>query len=159
LATIELLIILPGNMLRSTSFTTNANNGSPTATTTVWLDAAPLPTGVPPPNCTPGPYNMPTTNNSLHTNSCISNQEYGAAWQCLDQDYVPFVIEYQGSYPFITVGSLRPPWQIPGFSYGAQVPFMNVTFYPLTPSIDKDDPNAGGAMFVHALYNKLTVGK
>ena len=141
------------------NFTTNANNRSPTATTTVWLDAGPLPTGVPRPDCTAGPYNMPTTNNSLHTNSCISNQEYGAAWQCLDEHYVPFVIEYQNGHPFITIGSLYPPWEIQGFSYGAQVPFLNETFYPLTPSIDKDDPNAGGAMFVHALYNKLTVGK
>ena len=161
MATIELQIILPGKFLRSAKVTTNANKRSPTATTTVWLDAGPLPTGVPPPNCTEGLYDMPTTNNSLHTNSCISNQQYGAAWQCLDQDYVPFLIAYQGAYraPFISIGSLKPPWLISGFSYGPQVPFLNETFYPLTPSIDKDDPDAGGAMFVHALYNKLTVGK
>lgn len=159
MATIEPRIILPRKLLRSTIVTITANKHSPTATTTVWLDAAPLPTGVPPPNCTPGLYAMPTTNNSLHTNSCISNQQYGAAWQCVDQESVPFFIEYQSSHPYINIGPVYPPWQTPGFSYGAQVPFFNGSFYPLTPQIDKDDPNAGGAMFFHALYNKLTVGK
>lgn len=136
---------------------TGTENG-PTATTTVWLDAAPLPTGVPPPNCTPGSYNMPTTNISLNTSSCISNQRYANAWGCLQEEPVPFWIKYLGSAAIIRLGKPGPgktPGQ--GFNYGPQVPDLNNSFYPLTPSIDKDDPSAGGAMFVDVLYNKLTV--
>jgi hypothetical protein len=100
---------------------------------------------------------MPTSNQSVYTPSCILNQQYAAAWECLDEEPVPFWIEYKGQKPFIKLGQPGPGRT--AFTYGAQLPNLNDSYFPLVPSIDKDDPNAGGAMFVALLYNKLTVGK
>lgn len=102
---------------------------------------------------------MPTWNNSLHNPSCILNQSYGNAWSCLQEEPVPFGIRYHNGNPVIRLGQPGPGQTGQGFNYGAQVPNLNGSFYNLTPSIDKDNPSAGGAMFVDVLYNKLTVGK
>lgn len=101
---------------------------------------------------------MPTSNISLNTPLCIANQEYASAWECLYDEPVPFWIRYKDHKPFISLGQ-DGPGNGQGFSYGAQKPDLNGSFYPLVPSIDKDDPSAGGAMFVALLYDKLTVGK
>jgi hypothetical protein len=39
------------------------------------------------------------------------------------------------------------------------MPDLNGSLLPLQPSIDKDNPSAGGAMYLDILFNKLTVGK
>jgi hypothetical protein len=76
----------------------------------------------------------------------------------LEEEPVPFWIQYHDRKPFIKLGQ-DGPGKTQGFNYGAQVPDLNNSYFPLMPSIDKDDPTAGGVMFVALLYNKLTVGK
>lgn len=103
---------------------------------------------------------MPTQNISVDTPSCIKNSEYSDAWGCLQQEPVPFDINYKHTNARIQIGAPGPGSPGRGaFNYGAQVPDLNGSYYPLTPALDKDDPNAGGVMFFSALYNKLTVGK
>jgi hypothetical protein len=103
---------------------------------------------------------MPTQNISVDTPSCIKNSEYSDAWSCLQQEPVPFDISYKLDQARIQLGAPGPgsPGRGP-FNYGAQVPDLNGSYHPLTPALDKDDPNAGGVMFFNVLYNKLTVGK
>lgn len=102
---------------------------------------------------------MPTTDISLDISSCILNEGDGDAWGCLQQEPVPFEIDHVGAESIIKLGLPGPGKTGQSFDYGAQVPDLNGSHYPLSPSMDKDWPSYGSAMFFNVLYDKLTVGK
>lgn len=103
---------------------------------------------------------MPTENISLDTPSCIQNPAYSDAWGCLQGQPIPFEIRYFHHAAQIQLGVPAPGTPNRGpFNYGAQIPDLNNSYFPLTPALDKDNRNAGGVMFFNMLYNKLTVGE
>ena len=133
---------------------------APVTTTTVFLDATPLPTTVPMPDtdvCPRGNYSVSIGGlGTLCSNSCVNSSVLADAWSCLQGGSLDIeVTEVPNGGPgamnvsFIDSGALRP-----NFTYGAQPPHISGA-HRLKPFGDKDD--GAPTLFFWTFYNKVTI--
>jgi hypothetical protein len=132
------------------------------ATTTVWLDADPVTTGASTPTVPAGHYTIPI-NNIGQVEKCVTNQNMGYAWDCMDSASLGITVlkqdpeESGGSDTSIQFDDYSTIPRL--FRYGPQPPDFNGTKFDMMPVEDVDNRDYGVAMFFSHLFDKLVISK
>ncbi|OAL36314.1 hypothetical protein AYO20_04472 [Fonsecaea nubica] len=124
------------------------------ATTTVWLDADPAQTGPSTPPCPTGHYTIPL-NQTQQIDTCVIDDEYARAWECLDFALLGVNVFNKGPNFSVVFDdySVRPQL----FRYGPQPPDFNGSTFEMQPFRDKEDDQLGIALFFSVLFDKLII--
>ena len=132
-------------------------SSSPSATTTVYLDA-PAPDSD---DCPAGNFSIGLTSDAdVNACECVKSSAYSAAWTCASSGVVNVQITpigaTQDGHEMLNVSFLESAVLLPGFAYGAQPPVLPGSF-TLRPFGDKN--NGVPSLVFWDYYEKVAICK